>query len=180
MEIEDLDNNLNKRKKVNSGDKGKRTERNLIKILEGRFGHGFSRTMGSGNRWGQGVHLPQHAKETFTGDIVCLTGFKWVFESKGGYDIDFNSVFAGGSAELDSFIEQAEMQVKETGRKPVVAWKKDRRPWLVVIKTEHLHKPDWAYRFIYRDWSVVPLVEFLTAEDGYFLDTPHQPPASLG
>src|SRR4051812_1913406 len=108
MEIEDITTNLNKKKKKNSGDKGKRTERNLIKILEQRFGPGFSRTIGSGNRWGQGVHLPKHAKDTFTGDIVCPEGFKWVFESKGGYDIDFNSVFSGGSAELDSFIEQAE------------------------------------------------------------------------
>lgn len=170
MEIDDLNDNLNKKKKMNSGAKGKRTERNLVKILTERFGLGFSRTIGSGNRTGQGVYLPKHAQETFTGDIVCPVGFRWVFESKGGYDIDFNSVFSGGSAELDSFIEQAERQVKDTGRNPVVAWKKDRRPWLVIIKTTDLHKPDWDYRFIYRDWSVVPLVEFLTAEDSYFVD----------
>ena len=170
MEIEDLTANLNKKKKKNSGDKGKRTERNLIKILIDRFGQGFSRTIGSGNRPGQGVFLPKHSKDTFTGDIVCPEGFLWVFESKGGYDIDFNSVFGGGSAALDSFIKQAELEGENANRKPVIAWKKDRRPWLVILKTKDLHKTEWEYRFIYRDWSVVALDDFLTAEDDYFIN----------
>jgi Holliday junction resolvase len=169
MEIEDITANLNKKKKKNSGTKGKRTERSLCKILSERFGPGFSRTIGSGNRVWQVGNMPKCAQDTFTGDIVTPEGFLWTFESKGGYDIDFNSIFGGGSAELDSFIKQVELEGNRTGRKPVIAWKKDRRPWLVILKTADLNKTDWPFRFIYRDWSVIALNDFLTAEDSYFL-----------
>jgi hypothetical protein len=117
-----------RRKGVNSGRKGKRVELELVKVLNARFGGGFSRSVGSGNRWGQVANLPEHAQQTFGGDILCPPGFKFVLESKGGYDgIDLGSALAGGNAELDEFLQQASDASKRTGRKPLVAWKKSRR-----------------------------------------------------
>ena len=42
-----------KSKKVNGKKKGNRTELELTKILSSRFNMPFTRSIGSGNRWGQ-------------------------------------------------------------------------------------------------------------------------------
>jgi hypothetical protein len=95
-EVEDI---FKKRpKKIKSGIKGKRVELEVVKSLNERFskvlaanpdGGKFSRSVGSGNRWGQNVHLSKNAVNTYSGDIVCPEGFLFVLESKGGYnDID--------------------------------------------------------------------------------------------
>ena len=78
--------NKKKKKKVNGKKKGNRTELELTKILNKRFGTGFSRSVGSGNRWSQTNHMPKHAQEIFSGDLIAPLGFKFVLESKGGYE----------------------------------------------------------------------------------------------
>lgn len=74
-----------KKRKADGMKKGNRTELELVKMLNRRFGGDFSRSVGSGNRWGQVQHLPRHAQEVFSGDLIVPEGFKWVLESKGGY-----------------------------------------------------------------------------------------------
>ena len=45
--------------------------------------------------------MPAHAKETLTGDICCPKGFRFVIESKGGYNkIDLNSMFESGNLDM--------------------------------------------------------------------------------
>src|SRR5581483_1124604 len=111
-----------KKRKADGKKKGNRTELELVKVLNARFGGGFSRSVGSGNRWGQVANLPEHAQQTFSGDLVCPPNFKFVFESKGGYeDIDLNSAFIGGNAELDAFLNQANDESRRTGRRPLLA-----------------------------------------------------------
>lgn len=108
----------------------------LVKILNNRFGGGFSRSVGSGNRWSQVTHLPKHAQEVFSGDLIVPQGFKWALESKGGYqNIDLNSVFVGGSRELDGFLDQVTKDAERCGRKPMLCWKRDRKPWLAFVAT---------------------------------------------
>lgn len=157
------------KKGVNSGRKGKRVERDLAKLLNARFGGGFSRSIGSGNRWGQVSNLPEHAQQTFSGDLVCPPNFAFVLESKGGYDnIDLNSVFIGGNSELDSFLKQADDESKRTGRKPLLVWKKNRKPWLAFVKNTDLPSIEYSYRLYYREWAAIALEELLKMEDNYF------------
>ena len=69
------DKKKRKQRKADGKRKGNRTELELVKVLNKRFGGGFSRSVGSGNRWGQVSHLPKHAQEVFSGDlIVCYQG----------------------------------------------------------------------------------------------------------
>jgi len=167
--IIDLDILKPKKKKKNSTQKGKRVERTLVKLFTERFGDGFSRTIGSGNRWGQVAYLPKHAQDTFTGDLVTPAGFQFVIESKGGYDdIDLSSVFVSGNAQLDEFIEQVTAESERCGRKPIILWKKSRKPWLAFVRTDDLPHLDWTYRLVYRDWSAVALEELFKLPDEFF------------
>ena len=169
-EIEDI-LAANKKKRLNSGDKGKRFERQLCKLLSERFRTSFSRTIGSGNRWGQVANMPQHAQETFTGDIVCPEKFRFVVESKGGYDdIDLERAISMGNAQLDEFLEQADAEGDRTGRKPIVCWRKTRKPWLAFLHTDDLPHLDWKNRLIYNKWSAVPLDLLLIIDDRYFFE----------
>jgi len=168
FEIDDI-LGKDRKKRLNSGRKGKRVERDLVKVLNVRFGGGFSRTVGSGNRLPQVGYLPQHAKDTFCGDLVCPVDFAFVFESKGGYEeVDLCAAMDGGNATLDGFLKQADLEAVNTGRKPILAWKKNRKPWLAFLKTQDLPHTDWEYRLIYREWSAVPLTILLQEDNSYF------------
>ena len=123
-----------KKRKADGKQKGNRTELQLVKVLTQRFGDGFSRSVGSGNRWGQVANLPRHAQDVFSGDLIVPKRFRWALECKGGYSgIDINSVFVGGNKELDGFLQQVTMDAARCGRKPMLCWKRDRKPWLAFV-----------------------------------------------
>lgn len=164
--------NKKRQKKVDGKKKGNRTELELTKLLNARFGDGFSRSVGSGNRWGQVNHLPKHAREVFSGDLIVPKGFKFVLESKGGYDgIDLNSIFIRGNSELDGFLDQVTKDSKRCGRKPMLCWKKTRKPWLVFVHSKELAGRQFKYRLQYGKWSVVALEQLLKLEDAFFLES---------
>lgn len=169
--IEDVISNKDKTKKVNGKKKGSRTELDLTKLLNARFGTGFSRSVGSGNRWGQVNHLPKHAQEVFSGDLVVPQGFKFVIESKGGYDgIDMSSVFVHGNSELDGFLDQVTKDSKRCGRKPMLCWKKTRKPWLAFVLTKDL-TGQFKYKMQYGKWTAVALEHLLKLEDDFFMES---------
>ncbi len=169
-EVDDLGSSK-KPKKRNGCTKGKRFEREIVKRLTERFGQGFSRSIGSGNRWGQVANLPEHAKQTLTGDICCPQGFLWVFECKGGYsDIDLHTFFKGNKR-FDEFLTQAEEDGDRLNKKPVVIWKKDRKEILAAFKQDDLFI-DFKYQFIYRNWVIVALEDFLKLDDRCFIQNP--------
>ena len=164
-----------KKKRRNGKKKGSRTELELTKILNQRFGEGFSRSVGSGNRWGQVNFLPKHAQEVFSGDLIVPKGFKFVIESKGGYDgIDLNSIFVKGNSELDGFLDQVTKDSKRCGRKPWLCWKRDRKPWLAFVHSKELPQKQFKYRLIYGQWSVVDLKKFLELPDDFFLESENE------
>lgn len=171
METDDITENLNKKKRVNSKKKGNRFELLLTKILEKQFGKSFSRSVGSGARWGQVSNMPDHAKQTLTGDICPPEDFLWVIECKSGYEdkVDFNSVLGdikgGGCAQLDDFIKQSLHDNEGCGRKPIIIWKRTRKPWLAMLQQDYLDKIQFTYSLKYRDWVMVPL-------DVLFKETP--------
>jgi len=166
---------VSKPKRIKSGKKGKRVELNLVKILNKRFVDlfslhpdwgAFSRSIGSGNRWGQNVHLPKHAQDTFTGDLVCPQFFKFVVESKGGYnDIDLCSAFGGKCKGLDDFMKQVINDSKRSGKKPLLVWKKDRKTSLAIVKEE---LPPFKCLMKYKGWTIVSLEDLLSLDDDFF------------
>jgi hypothetical protein len=183
IDVEDIMVDDDKPKKIKSGRKGKRVENELCKRLNERFmdvfrdhpdwGR-FSRTMGSGNRWGQKVILSKAAKETLSADITCPTNFKWVIESKGGYnDIDVFNCISKKDAGIDGFLKQVEDDAGRTGKKPLLVWKKDRKNRTAWIKTKDLPKRSrdkFEYKLTYRDWTAISFEDFLGFADGFFFD----------
>lgn len=180
LEIENIFNK--KPKRIKSGKKGKRVELEVVKYLNDRFSvllnknpnwGKFSRTVGSGNRWGQNVHLSKAAMDNFSGDLICPDNFKFIIESKGGYnEIDLCSAFDGGQSELDSFLKQVTSDSDRTGRKPMLLWKKNRKPRLAFLKQIDLDCSiyKFEYNMKYRDWIVVNLKDLITLEDNFFFN----------
>lgn len=182
-EIEDI---LKSRpKKIKSGRKGKRVELDLIKKLNDRFrdviaarpgGGSFNRTVGSGNRWGQRVHLSRAASDTYTGDIVCPEGFLFVLESKGGYnDIDLCTAFSGRQAELDSFLKQVSDDSKRCGRMPLLLWKKDRKPRLAFLRSADLGGREFPCMMRYGQWTALLFDDLMSIGDDFFFSSPARP-----
>lgn len=162
-----------KKKKINGKAKGNRTELQLCKILSNHFGEEFSKAPGSGARWSQVAFLPEHAKKTLTGDICVPEKFKWVIECKGGYekDIDLNSLFDDGITMINTFIEQSTRDAKYCGRKPMICWKRSRKPWLSMILVsdfEEINKKTLDYKIFYRDWIILSLDNLFELTDKKF------------
>lgn len=167
--VDDILNAKTAKKKINCGSKGKRVERDLVKLFNEQWGESFSRTVGSGNRWSQVSQLPKHAQDTFSGDLVTPENFLFVVECKGGYDdVDLNSVFVGGHGQIDDFLEQAAFECQRCGKKPMLVWKKNRKPWVAALRTEDLPHLNWEYRLVYRNWSLVALEELFTLGKEFF------------
>lgn len=179
LEIENILENK-KSKKIKSGQKGKRVELELVKQLNSRFQEilskspdtgKFSRSVGSGNRYGQNVQLSRTAMNIYSGDIVCPDNFNFVLESKGGYnDIDLCSAFDKGQSELDDFLKQVSDDSVRCSRKPLLLWKKDRKPRVAFLKTIDLPKFDFEYAMKYREWTAVAFEDLLKSPDHFFFN----------
>ena len=184
FEIDDIieEAETKQKRKKKSGKKGKRVELELVKRLNERFADllekhpdwgQFSRSVGSGNRWGQRVHLSKAATDTYAGDITCPTNFLFSLESKGGYnEIDVFTAFDGGHRELDAFLEQAEHDGTRTNRKPMLIWKKDRKLRLAFIKKHELEQPNTEYFMFYRDWLALDFENLMALGDEFFFELP--------
>ena len=177
LQIENLLDSKKPKKKVDGKAKGDRTELHLCKLFGEHFGEEFSRALGSGARIWQVGQLPEHAKKTLTGDICAPEKFKWVIESKGGYEDDMNLANAldgEGLLQLDKFIEQVSHDSEYCKRKPIICWKRNRKPWLACIREEDFtpigFERKFPYRLHYREWIMVSLEELLelTEKDFWF------------
>lgn len=180
-DVEDIFDDMDKPKRKKSGQKGKRAELAIVNELNDRFAEilaanpdwgEFSRSVGSGNRWGivGGRRLSKAAKDTYTGDITCPASFNFVLESKGGYnEIDLNSAFDGGSREINEFLKQvSEDSDRSNARKPLLLWKKDRKPRLAFLKAADLDGYPFEYSLNYRDWKAVLFKDLLLLDDSFF------------
>jgi hypothetical protein len=181
FDVDDILENLNQKKKIKSGTKGKAAEREICHFLNNRFAaliskHPdwgmFSRSIGSGNRWGQGVSLGKQALDTYSGDITCPPTFRFTIESKKGYnDIDLCAAFEDGCKGLDEFMKQVSDDADRTGRKPLILWKKDRKPRLAVLMAKDLPEVfGWDYGMDYGAWFIVSANLLFEQPDEYFFD----------
>jgi len=178
LEIDDLSQNLNKKKKIKSGSKGKRGESLLVNELNARFANlisanqslgAFSRSVGSGNRWGQKVILSKVAANTYAGDITCPDNFLFVLESKNGYnDVDLFNCFSGKCPELDAFLKQITDDSLRSGRKPMLIWKKDRKEKIAFLKLNDIDYKQFPIFIVYNDWVGINLNYVLSMPDSFF------------
>lgn len=162
----------NTKKKINGKKKGNRVELELCKKLTEHFGETFSRSIGSGNRFSQISHMPEHAKQTLTGDVCVPENFQFVIEVKGGYDddVDFSSVLEGGCSRINEFIKQSEKDAQISGRKPIVLWKRSRKPWVAMIKFDD-YKSTSSHYMMYNDWIIISLNKILEeTEKGFWFN----------
>jgi hypothetical protein len=177
MDVEDLVGKKPKKKRLNSGVKGKSGERSLVKLFNERFTEllsknkswgEFHRVVGSGNLWSQ-ANLSQRSEEMHSGDVVC-ENLKFVIESKNGYDdIDLISLLEEGNKDIDSFLQQVTNDSVRSGKKPLLIWKKARRPRLAFIKDlgEHADKFKGAM-MQYKEWTIICLEDLLKLPDEFF------------
>lgn len=166
LQIDNILNNKKVKEKVDGKAKGNRTELHLCKLFTSHFGTEFTKAPGSGARWAQVNYLPDHAKKTLTGDVCVPEKFKWVIESKGGYedDIDLTNALDGGISRLDEFIEQSSRDAEYCGRKPLICWKRNRKPWLALLRKEDFkdfNLENLPYRLYYREWIMITLDKLL-------------------
>lgn len=184
QEIDDITENLNKKKKIKSGRKGKVGEAQIVNLLNERFfeviknnpdAGAFSRSIGSGNRFGQRVHLSKNAIETFSGDLTTPTNFKFVIESKNGYnDIDILDCFSGKCRGVDEFLKQVSTDAERCEKYPMLIWKKDRKDRIAFVKKnlfgdEELYGLTSSFNIItYLDWIGIELLDLLKKPDTFF------------
>jgi hypothetical protein len=167
-----------KPKKIKSGQKGKRGELFIVKILNERFDEilsknstwgKFSRSLGSGNRSKQNCSLSSEAEQVFASDLTAPPLFNFAIECKTGYnDIDFTSMFSKGCKGIDEFIKQVTEDAERIEKEPLLIWKKDRKPAVVFYKDKDNLFVKSKYKITYGEWTVVELNEFLLLKDEFF------------
>jgi len=175
LDVEDFIGKKPKKKRLNSGVKGKSGEREIVKLLNTRFADllaknpdwgEFHRVVGSGNRWSQ-ANLSNRSEEMYSGDILC-ENLKFVIESKNGYDdVDLTTIFEEGNRELDGFLDQVTHDSSRTGKKPLLIWKKTRKPRLAFLHLD-CYQALFPTTMHYKDWTVVLFDKLLELPDNFF------------
>jgi hypothetical protein len=114
--------------------------------------------------------LSENAKQIYSGDITCPDTFKFVLESKFGYEeIDLCSLFEGKNSLLDGFLKQVEDDSERTGRKPILIWKKNRKPRIAFVKKGDL-KGKYTTMLHYGNWRAIPFDELLSQPNDYWFN----------
>lgn len=177
LNVDDILKNRKKRKKaVNSKNKGKRGELQLVKLLNKRFKKTivendenaitFSRVVGSGNRWSHVANV----SNDYIGDIVCPKDFKFCIECKFGYpEINLHNILNQKCKALDKFLKQAKDDAKRSKKKPLLCWKQDRQSWIAFFKEKDLNLSTESY-IEYKSWIGVPFDIVLLLPDKQFFD----------
>ena len=122
---------LKKKKKVNSRAKGSTFERQIAKLLNDRLNTTeFSRTPGSG-AFATTHSLPDHLK--IYGDLITPQNFRYCIECKKGYNNQNLYSLFNKSSEFWKFIEQCQKDSDKCSKLPMIIFKQDRQPTLLVI-----------------------------------------------
>ena len=125
--------------KLNSKQKGNRGERELVKVLETRFGKGkFKRTPQSGAHVGglnqeMNENLPWEAKITLVSDIITPSNFIFVLEHKYYEGANFWDLF-NEKSELKDWLRQVELDASFVNKQPMLVCKYNRKQRIVYVK----------------------------------------------
>ena len=125
---------LKKKKKVNSRAKGSTFERQIANTLNDRFNTSeFSRTPGSG-AFATTHSLPEHLK--IYGDLITPEKFKYCIECKKGYNKQAVASLFNNRSDFWVFMKKCEKDARACKKLPMLIFKQDRQPTLVVVKDE--------------------------------------------
>ena len=162
---------LKKKKKVNSRAKGSSFERQIAKLLNDRLGTTeFSRTPGSG-AFATTHSLPDHLK--LYGDLITPQNFRYCIECKKGYNNQNLYSLFNKSSEFWKFIEQCQKDSNKCNKLPMVIFKQDRQPTLLIIPDYVRMSKDYHYILIedvetLNKYKVYMFDEVLKAEEDSF------------
>ena len=127
----DINELRKKPKRKNSRTKGNTFERQVAKLLNDRFKTTeFSRSPGSG-AFATTHTLPDHLK--IYGDLITPNKFKFCIECKKGYNNQNLYSLYNYSSDFWKFIDQCEKDSEKCHKVPMVIFKQDRQPILVIL-----------------------------------------------
>jgi Holliday junction resolvase len=116
----------------NSKRKGANFERKVVKILEERFDHPFSRTPGSG-----AFATTHKTVQDMSGDIIVPAGFRFCIEAKCGYDHELHlTKLFDPRSRLYDFIRQVVRDSKKMKKDWMLIWKGTRKQALVFTEKD--------------------------------------------
>lgn len=156
--------------KINSKNKGNTAERELCKIFEERFdGKKFMRVPNSGAMFGASNRTLAEGVEgvianTFVGDIIVPTNFRYSIESKFYKDISFWDLF-NESSNLHQWFKQSESDAEFSNRKPMIVAKFNHRGRICFVKEKRK-----GYIFEHMGWYCYWLDDFLKLKDNVFFE----------
>ena len=157
-------------KKINSKKKGSRTELELVKILEERFGKGrFKRTPQSGAHVGGknqegATNLPFEAKITLVSDLIVPVDFRFVIEHKSYKEASFWDLFNEWS-DLHDWLLQVEDDAKFVDREPMLIVKYNRKKRITYTKRKSRFP---GYIFKHNGWYCYLLKPLLEQNDSFW------------
>lgn len=160
---------------VNSKNKGNTFERKISNLLSETFKEhlgvesGFRRNADSGSFWGASnqkrmqTHLTESAQ---FGDIITPSSFRYAVECK-HYKTppSFSAMVKQEFKLFDTWIEQAEQDAENAGKKMCVIVKFNNVPEFVI-----LHGADHEAFGVYKGYSLVPLTNWLERSIDTFFD----------
>ena len=151
---------------VMSKKKGNRVEREIAKILKGRFNLEFCRVPQSGAvaTVKKNTSLREDAKEILSGDIITPENFRFSIEVKSRKGFSFFDFFSEKS-ELKSWLKQAEEESEISNKFPLLIVKINYQPIFVMFKASRNFS-----EFLYNSWQIMLIEDFLSLADNVFLD----------
>lgn len=184
-DVEDIIKNLEKKelskKRKNSSKKGKRAENNLCHIFEKKFEMIFSRVPESGAMATRG-RVKKSVESEVCGDIITPDNFKFVIESKKGYDLDIinffynEKMFSGKKTDkktFESFLKQVEDDSKRANKEPMLIYYKDYRPPIIATTYEKIIDKDKNYMVYFynsKSWFITSLYNILNVKNEKFFN----------
>lgn len=156
---------MNKKKRINSKQKGNAAERELAKILTEHFGVPFARVGVSSGARVKNTKLPDETIGVMTGDLITPKTFRFSVECKSVHaEVDL----LAPSALLDKFLMQAETDAQSIQKLPMLCWKRHRKGWIAAIPFQVFRYADielTAYYAAYQDWLVCRLDTLLATQN---------------
>lgn len=170
--VDDLDSEKPASKKINSKRKGATGERNLCKLLKKHFDLPFNRVVGSGNRWGQ-VDLTKESILFYTGDVVTPPNFKFIIESKFGYNDKINleqCILYNKNQFIDEIIKTANSDSSRVNKPHLIFIKKNyEKDYFVFIKTKELNTViNLDNYLVYQDYYCISLTNLFSITNKEF------------
>lgn len=129
----------NKKKRLNSKNKGNTFQRKVAQMFNEHFGTDqFAPTPGSG-AFATTHSLPKHLQ--IYGDLITPQNFCFVLECKKGYNNEnIGSTFSKKSL-ITEALQQADRDAKKCAKIPMVVFQQDRKDILCIIPYKKFHAP---------------------------------------